>query len=116
MRATVLRLLLVAGVVAGCVDPPEAERDGGTTCRTEGDCNPGGTCGPIRLCIQGYCSDDRVFRACPDGRYPDATPVVGECLTYVNCNTTSCGSLIPCINNRCDQGAPRLQVACDGGR
>jgi len=105
---------MVAGVVlgVGCVSPPEATREGGDPCVTEADCNPNGLCGPVRLCVLGYCAQDTVFRACPDGGYRDASPV-GECLTYINCNAATCGALVPCVNNRCDRTAPPVRVPCD---
>jgi len=98
--------------LGGCVAAPEAARDGGTSCVSESQCNGGATCGTLRLCVAGACSDDRVFRACPDGRYPDAGTAVGECLTYVDCNRLFCGALIPCIGLRCDTNAPALIIPC----
>lgn len=98
--------------LGGCVGAPEAARDGGTSCVAESECNGGATCGSLRLCVAGACSDDRVFRACPDGRYPDAGTAVGECLTYVDCNRLVCGALIPCIGLRCDTRAPALIIPC----
>jgi hypothetical protein len=98
--------------VGGCVAAPEAARDGGTACVSESECNGGATCGSLRLCVAGACSDDRVFRACPDGRYPDAGSAVGECLTYVDCNRLFCGALIPCNGLRCDTNAPALIIPC----
>lgn len=65
-------VLLVAFVLAGCVSGPEAQRNGGAACRRDEDCNGGATCGRLRLCVLNFCAEDEVFRACPDGRYPDA--------------------------------------------
>lgn len=115
LRAGARGLLWVL-LLGGCVEPPEATRDGGETCRSEADCNGGVTCGQVRLCVLGVCAEDRVFRACPNGSYPDGG-AVGQCLTYLNCNTASCGELVPC-NERglCDRGAPPLVVPCDAGR
>lgn len=105
--------VLVFSVCAGCVSPPEAERDGGTRCATDEDCNDGPLCGEVRRCELGYCSEDRVFRAC--GQYSDASVTVGECLTWVSCNTVSCGRLVPCVNGRCDN-TQLFTIDCDGGR
>ncbi|MEZ4389753.1 MAG: hypothetical protein R3A48_01555 [Polyangiales bacterium] len=105
----VLAFLVTAG---GCVAAPEAGRDGGTPCVAESDCNDGATCGLLRRCVAGACSDDRTLRACPDGRYPDASTAVGECLTYIDCNRILCGALIPCVGLRCDPRAPTLNIPC----
>ncbi len=112
-----LRLIAWALVgVLGCVAPPEAGRDGGTRCQRDEQCNNGATCGLVRPCILGYCAENPTFRACGDGGYPDGGMPVGQCLTYVDCNTQTCGSLVACQNNRCDPNAPRVEVSCtDGG-
>jgi len=101
--------LVVLGV--GCVSPPEATREGAQPCVTEAQCNPEGLCGPVRLCVLGYCAVDTVFRPCPDGGYRGGMGV-GECITYLNCNAASCGPLVACVNNRCDRSAPAIQVPC----
>lgn len=112
MGARAVLVALGLALSAGCVSPPEAERDGGARCATDEDCNDGPLCGDVRRCVLGYCSDDRVFRACES--YPDASVAVGECLTWISCNTTSCGRLVPCVNGRCDSTQP-FTLPCDGG-
>lgn len=104
-------VVLMAAVSLGCVSAPEAERMGGRPCRTEQNCNGDQVCGPIRLCVDGFCAEDTVFRVCDGGVYPDGSPV-GQCLTYLNCNATSCGVLVPCVNNRCDRSAEPLVITC----
>jgi hypothetical protein len=66
----------------------------------------------VFLCVQGFCAEDPVFRACPDGGYRDVTSAV-ECITWVSCNAASCGKLIACSNGRCDPTAPPIVVPCD---
>lgn len=100
--------------LGGCVSKPEAGRDGGTRCARDEECNRGPLCGPVRLCVQGYCAEDPVFRTCPDGGYPDAS-ATGECVTYVSCNTRSCGELVACVDGRCNPAAPPVVVDCDAG-
>lgn len=111
MRAAILLALLAC---SACVAKPEATRDGGTPCTREEECNRGTLCGEVRLCVQGFCADDTVLRACPDGGYPDAA-AVGECVTWVSCNTASCGDLVACRAGRCDPSAPPVVVPCDAG-
>lgn len=105
---------MVIAMCASCVSKPEATRDGGTACTRDQDCNDGVLCGEIALCVQGFCAADTVFRACADGGYPDAVRPI-ECVTYVSCNTATCGDLIACVGGRCDERAPRVPVACDAG-
>ncbi len=97
-----------------CVAKPEAARSGGTACTADRDCNEGPLCGEVSLCVQGYCAVDTVFRACADGGYPDAGRTT-ECITWVSCNTATCGSLVACANGVCDPSAPRINVPCDAG-
>lgn len=111
MRAWFFWALLVAGA---CVAKPEATRDGGVPCRRDEECNPGPLCGPVLLCVDGYCAEDRVLRACPDGGYPDGG-AVGECATWVSCNAARCGELVACRAGRCDPAAPPVVVPCDAG-
>ena len=66
------RWTLILVMLAGCVKPPEAMRDGGVHCQHDEDCNGGATCGELKLCVLGYCAQDTVFRVCADGVYPDA--------------------------------------------
>ena len=107
----------VACLVAalGCVAAPEAQRNGATACQADQDCNHASRCGDIHLCVDGYCAADTIFRVCADGGYPEAGTVVGECLTYLNCNPTTCGVLVPCVSSRCDRTAAPLFIPCDGG-
>ena len=114
MRAAILWSLLACGVCSACVAKPEATRDGGTPCTREEEGNRGPLCGEVRLCVQGFCADDTVLRACPDGGYPDAA-AVGECVTWVSCNTAACGDLVACRAGRCDPSAPPVVVPCDAG-
>lgn len=107
-------LLTLAVLLAACVAKPEATRDGGSRCAREEDCNQPPLCGPIHLCIEGYCAEDTTFRACPDGGYTDAG-TAGECVTWVGCNTRQCGVLIACNAGRCDPDAPPVVVPCDAG-
>ncbi|MFO0606836.1 MAG: hypothetical protein U0324_26930 [Polyangiales bacterium] len=111
MRSWLLWALLIS---SACVAKPEATRDGGTPCRREEDCNRGPLCGPVLLCVEGFCAADPVFRACPDGGYPDGGAVV-ECVTWVSCNAASCGDLVACRDGRCDPSAPPVVVPCDAG-
>jgi hypothetical protein len=111
MRAWIPWVIVVC---SACVAKPEATRDGGTPCQREEDCNPAPVCGEVRLCVQGFCADDRVFRACPDGGYPDGG-AVAECVTWVSCNTAACGNLTACRAGRCDPSAPPVVVPCDAG-
>lgn len=111
MRPWLLWALLIS---SACVAKPEATRDGGTPCQREEDCNRGPLCGPVLLCVQGFCADDPVFRACPDGGYPDGGAVV-ECVTWVSCNAATCGDLVACRAGRCDPSAPPVVVPCDAG-
>lgn len=106
-RAFPLLLTLLA-----CVGAPEAARDGGSACTSDPGCNGGASCGLIRRCVNGFCTDDTVFRACADGRYPDAGAAVGQCLTFVDCNRLTCGPMVPCIAQRCAVEAPRVIVPC----
>lgn len=107
---------MALALAMGCVSAPEAERDGGRACRSERDCNGDVTCGPVRLCVEGFCAQDPIFRVCDGGSYPDGSEVVGQCLTYLNCNSVLCGELVPCVNNRCDRTAAPLVITCsDGG-
>lgn len=108
----VRRAMMVGLLVAACVGAPEAARDGGRRCASDPECNGAATCGALRRCVGGFCSDDTTLRACPDGRYPDASTAVGECLTYIDCNRVTCGALIPCVAQRCDRGAPTVFVPC----
>jgi hypothetical protein len=101
-------------VLAACVSSPEATRTGGTACTRDDMCNAGPLCGAISVCVDGFCSEDPVFRVCDDGAYGGASPVV-ECTLYAQCNTMNCGALVPCIAGRCDTSAPRLAVPCDAG-
>ncbi len=101
-------------LVASCVAKPEATRDGGVACQRDEECNRGPLCGQVFACVDGFCSVDRVFRACPDGSYPDARPA-GECVTYISCNAATCGPLVACVGGRCDPAAPRVNVPCDAG-
>lgn len=109
-----IRLLALASLFAACVSKPEATRDGGVACVREEDCNRAPLCGPIHLCVEGYCAEDTTFRACPDRGYSDAG-MAGECVTYVGCNTRQCGALIACNEGRCDPMAPAVVVPCDAG-
>jgi len=111
MRPWLFWALLIS---SACVAKPEATRDGGAPCRREEDCNRGPLCGPVFLCVQGFCADDPVFRACPDGGYPDGGAVV-ECVTWVSCNAATCGDLVACRAGRCDPSAPPVVVPCDAG-
>jgi hypothetical protein len=113
LLATGLALLL-----ASCVSPPEATRDGGTPCTTTDDCNPDGQrCGAIYLCVTRFCSATTIIRACSDGSYPDALPLPGDCFDYQDCNPPpACGSVVGCVGNRCDTSGPRVDMPCsDGG-
>lgn len=114
---TIVAVFALAAALAGCPPTMEATRDGGTTCVTTAGCNPTGmTCGDLRLCVQGFCTDTTTVVACREGGYPDGGPS-GNCATYEDCNgTPACGSVIPCINFVCDPTAPRLDIPCaDGG-
>jgi hypothetical protein len=115
MRRTIPWTLLAALLAcAACVAKPEATRSGGTACRRTEDCNSGVLCGEIALCVQGFCAEDTVFRACSDGGYPDARGT-DECVTYISCNTATCGPLVACVEGRCDESAPPVVVPCDAG-
>ncbi len=115
MRRSIPWTLALALVTAqGCVAKPEATRDGASPCRRDEDCNGGALCGEIALCVQGYCADDTVFRACTDGGYPDALRP-SECVTWVSCNTATCGALVSCVEGLCDETAPRVVIPCDAG-
>ncbi len=115
MRGTISRTLLAALALAcGCVAKPEATRSGGTACERVEDCNAGPLCGEVSLCVQGYCAEETVFRACVDGGYPDAGSTT-ECITYVSCNSAAYRPLSACVDGRCDETAPRVDVPCDAG-
>jgi hypothetical protein len=111
-------LLLVPGALlfAACVPAPQASRDGGQPCTATSECNPSGlTCGPLFLCVTNVCTETRVIRACSDGAYPDGRPA-GDCLDYNDCNgPPRCGSVVNCVNFRCEPDADRLEVPCDAG-
>ncbi len=109
--------LLLASLLAGCPASPRPSRDGGVPCQRSDQCNAASVvCGAVRLCVQGFCSAATTIVACRDGAYPDAPPV-GDCLTYEDCNPLPrCGSVVQCLNFRCDTGGPRIDIPCrDGG-
>jgi hypothetical protein len=107
-------VLLTVGLLA-CVAAPVPARNGGRLCRVDSECNDGPLCGLVRPCLDGFCAEDPVFQVCDAGLYPDGSAVVGQCITYLNCNAAACGSLIPCVNNRCDTTVPPLFIPCDAG-
>jgi hypothetical protein len=116
-RITNALLLAFAAVsFAGCPPTAEATRDGGMTCSSSAECNPGGaTCGDIRQCVTGFCTDTTTIVACRDGGYPDSGPT-GNCATYEDCNPApACGIVTACINFICDP-TTQLEIPCaDGG-
>lgn len=112
LRQTVILSIVLSCSAFGCISAPDATRDGAVACASEADCNEGATCGLLRRCVAGACSDDRTLRACADGRYADASTAVGECLTYLDCNRVVCGALVPCVGLRCDPRATPLNIPC----
>jgi hypothetical protein len=92
----------------------EPEHDGGTRCRSFTECNPAGqTCGNVHLCVAGYCSAQRVVRACEDGAYPDTGVMTGNCSTFEDCNPPPfCGQVVACINFRCEPDMPPIEIPC----
>ncbi|MBX3271867.1 MAG: hypothetical protein KF729_16485 [Sandaracinaceae bacterium] len=58
---------LAALTLSGCPRTPEAPGPGtGTPCEQLDDCNPGATCGALRLCVSGFCEAGRsLIRPCP---------------------------------------------------
>jgi hypothetical protein len=71
----------------------------------------------VHLCVLGFCAENTVTMACPDGAYPDSGSVTGDCLSYEECNPgLTCGSLVNCDNFHCDRTGPRIEIPCaDGG-
>jgi len=50
--------ILMALGLSGCPRTPDAPDPGmGTACEQLDDCNPGTTCGQLRLCVAGFCED-----------------------------------------------------------
>ena len=110
--AIVALLSALSLTMSACPPMTEAARDGGTMCNSAAQCNASGaTCGTIRQCVAGFCSDTTTVVACRDGGYPDAG-VVGNCATYEDCNPApACGNVIACINFVCDPGT-LLDIPC----
>ena len=66
----------VALVASGCPRSPDAPESGmGTPCEQLDDCNPGVTCGALRLCVAGFCeAEASLIRPCPGAGDPIVDP------------------------------------------
>ncbi len=66
----------LALAMAGCPRTPDAPDPGmGTPCEQLDDCNPGVSCGQLRLCVAGFCERERsLIRPCPELGAPVARP------------------------------------------
>lgn len=77
-RPSPLRLVHVALVIAammcatGCPRQPDAPDPGmGEPCESLEACNPGISCGLLRLCVEGFCEDEATLvRACRERGEP----------------------------------------------
>ncbi|CAG0981392.1 hypothetical protein RHDC4_01913 [Rhodocyclaceae bacterium] len=71
MRRVVLGLCFLVGLV-GCPRQVQApEPTGGTPCATLEECNPGLTCGNLRVCVDGRCErEPSLRRPCPGAGEP----------------------------------------------
>lgn len=67
---------LIAAGVAGCPRTPEApEPLSGTPCDQLTVCNPGRSCGALKLCVDGFCEEGAsLFRPCRDEGEPVRPP------------------------------------------
>ena len=84
IRSAMQRLLgpacffLLALAATGCPRAPDAPEPGmGTECIQFADCNPGVTCGVLRLCVEGFCEAEgsgSLIRACPGAGDPVRPP------------------------------------------
>lgn len=61
-------LVLTTLGLSGCPRTPDAPDPGmGTPCEQLDDCNPGVSCGQLRLCVAGFCEEGRsLIRPCED--------------------------------------------------
>lgn len=71
-----LALVAVALSAVGCPRSPDAPDPGmGTPCEQLDDCNPGMTCGALRLCVAGFCEEGAsLIRPCPGEGEPIVDP------------------------------------------
>ncbi|HEY8429038.1 MAG TPA: hypothetical protein VIL20_11715 [Sandaracinaceae bacterium] len=69
-------LVLSASSLAGCPRQPEApEPLDGTPCEQLIECNPGRSCGALKLCVDGYCEEGfSLLRPCPEEGEPVRPP------------------------------------------
>ena len=64
--------IVLALALTGCPRQVTAPEPMGTTpCRQLTDCNPGASCGALRLCVEGFCeAEPSLVRPCPHEGQP----------------------------------------------
>ena len=67
-------LIALAFSLTGCPKQVSApEPMGANPCRQLTDCNPGASCGALRLCVDGFCeAQPSLVRPCPHAGVPVA--------------------------------------------